>query len=94
MQIDIDRIINEVLGADEEREYHISYSDEDGELQINEALDIGLIRDLLLGYYYHGTDHAVVCKALVQNCDIDPLDAIELVGAVDDLKTNKKTDLP
>ena len=51
---------------------------------------IHLLQNLLLDYYKN-TDYSGISKVLIQNCRVKPLDVIELLGAVDELKTKNKT---
>jgi hypothetical protein len=48
------------------------------------------LRDILLDYY-HGTQvREAVVQAICKNFKIDALDIVEILGAVDELKANKK----
>lgn len=94
MYAEIERLIRDILELDDSMIYDVTMSDEDGELQIHTRFPVDLIRDILLDYYWRNTDTTAVHKTLVTTCKLDPLNVIELVGAVDELRTKNKTNLP
>ena len=94
MYAEIEQLIKDKLDLQEIDIYEISVSDEDGEFGISTDRNFDLIRDLLLEYYYKEADYTFVCKSLVMNCQLEPLVAIDLLGAVDELKAKNKPNIP
>lgn len=84
MYAEIEKLINNILG--DQSGYVTEVYDEHEGFVISGDTSKELIKDLLLSYYYQNVDQAFVLRALVQNCKIAALDAIELMGAVDELK--------
>ena len=93
MYAEIEQIIREVLDIEVGEMYSVTISEVDGEIGLHMVFPIDLLRDLLMDYYYHKADYAAICNSIVKNCHLNPLDAIELIGAVDDLREKPKNDL-
>lgn len=94
MFTEIEKIIQDVLGSGSDfRYYDVTISEEDGEFQLNGSIPYDLIRDLLLSYYMRQITYEYITDALVSSCRLDPLDIIELLGAVDALYEKNKSNL-